>query len=118
MDSLAVVLRLGNGKLLDDICDALTATAAEVVETGKPGMVTVKFKVSNKQQGDVLIVIDETVSRASPKDDPKGAYFFAVDGELHREDPRQAKMEFREVVNTKSGEIRSVGNSNDERIVK
>jgi len=104
MDSLALILRLGSGQLLDDIAEALVATSAEVVETGKPGTVTVKFKVTTKHQGDPLITIDETVARVSPKEDPRGAIFWAIEGELHREDPRQGKLEFREVVNTKNVE--------------
>jgi curli biogenesis system outer membrane secretion channel CsgG len=114
MDALAILQRLGSGQLLDDLSEALTATAAEVVETGKPGKVTVSFKISNKHQGDVLVMIDETVARVSPKDDPKGAFFFAVNGALHRDDPRQAKMDFR-AVDTETGEIREAATVHVER---
>ena len=105
MDALAVVQRLGSGRLLDELREALAATAEEVVATGKPGTVTVTLKVSNKGQGDPLVMVDEVVSRASPKRDPRGAYFFALDGELHREDPRQQVMEFRSI-DTTTGEVR------------
>jgi hypothetical protein len=117
MDSLSVLMRLGSGQLLDDICSALTATASEVVATGKDGTVTVKFKISTKGQGNALVTIDEQVARTSPKEDPKGAIFWAIEGGLFREDPRQQKMEFREVV-TKDGELRDVPTASVERITR
>lgn len=108
MDALAIIQRLGSGDLLDDLAKALQDTATEVVETGKPGTVTLKFKISNKKQGDCLVMIDETVSRVSPKEDPRGAFFYSVEGGLFREDPRQFPLEFREVVDKGTGEIRDV----------
>lgn len=112
MDALSVLRRLGTGRLLEDLADSLAVTAAEVVETGKPGVVTLTLKVSNKSQGDPLVVVDEVVSRRSPKLDPRGAFFFAVEGGLYKEDPRQVRMEFREV-DAGTGEIREAGG--DER---
>jgi hypothetical protein len=97
MDALAVLQRLGSGRLLEDLHTALVTTAEEVVATGKPGKVTLTLTVSNRSQGDPLVMVDETVSRASPKRDPKGAVFYAVDGGLHREDPRQLPLVFRTV---------------------
>lgn len=117
MDSLSVLMRLGSGQLLDDICDALTATAAEVVATGKDGTVTVKFKISTKGQGNALVTIDEQVARSSPKEDPKGAIFWALDGGLFREDPRQTKLPFRDV-NAETAEIRDVETKTNERTVR
>lgn len=107
MDALSVLQRLGSGKLLEDIHEALTVTAQEVVATGKPGKVTVTLTVSNKAQGDPLVIIDETVSRTTPKRDPRGAVFYAVDGGLYREDPRQMRMDFRRV-DLDTGEIREI----------
>ena len=107
MDALATLQRLGSGRLLEDLHEALLVAAQEVVDTGKPATVTVTLKVSNKSQGDPMVIVDETVSRSSPKRDPKGAFFFAVDGELHRDDPRQPRMDFRSV-DPSTGEIREV----------
>jgi hypothetical protein len=107
MDALAVLQRLGSGRLLEDIHDALVTTAQEVVATGKAGKVTVTLNVSTMNQGDVLVTIEEMISRTAPKRDPRGAIFYAVDGALHREDPRQVRMDFR-TVDTETGEIREV----------
>lgn len=109
-----MVQRLGAGHFLDDLNDALAATADEVVATGKPGTVTIKLTVSTKSPGDPMVMVDEAVSRASPKKDAKGALFFAVAGALHREDPRQVRMEFREV-NVTTGELRDVPSEREER---
>ncbi len=97
MDALAVLQRLGTGRLLEELHEALVTTAEEVVATGKPGTVTLTLKVSNNSQGDAMVMVRETVSRSAPKRDPRGAMFYALDGALHREDPRQAVMEFRTV---------------------
>lgn len=105
MDALAVVQRLGGGKLLEELNEALAKTASEVVETGKPGVVTIQLKVSSKAQGDPMVFVEETISRAAPKKDPRAAYFFALQGELHKTDPRQPQMEFR-AVDVLTGELR------------
>lgn len=107
MDALSVIQRLGTGRLIEELVEALLATAEEVVTTGKPGKVTLTLAVSNKGQGDPLIIVDEVVSRASPKRDPRGAFFFSLDGGLYKDDPRQAKLEFR-TVDRETGEIRDV----------
>lgn len=91
--------------MLEELEEALNKAATEVVETGKPASVTLALKISTKSPGDPMVIIDETVSRSVPKRAPRGAVFFAVDGELHREDPRQTRMEFR-TVDTTTGEIR------------
>ncbi len=114
MNALAVLQRLGTGQLLEDLHAALVATAEEVVATGKPGKVTLTLTLTNKNQGDPLLIIDETVSRTIPKKDAKGAIFWAIDGELHRDDPRQEVMDFR-TVDTRTGEIRQVASERDER---
>lgn len=107
MDALATIQRLGTGRLIEELYDALVTAAEEVVATGKPATVTLALKISNKSQGDPLVIVDEVVSRSSPRRDPRGAMFFAVGGTLHRDDPRQAKLEFRAVDKT-TGEIREI----------
>jgi hypothetical protein len=114
MDSLAILQRLGSGQFIDNLAEALIATSDEVVKTGKPGTITVTFKVSTRGQGNPFVTIDEAVKRASPKEDPKGALFFALEGGLYREDPRQIPLEFREV-DRGTGEIREVATAHIER---
>ncbi len=106
MDILAVLQRLGSGRMMEELHEALLATASEVVATGKQGTVTVSLKVSTRQIGDPLVVVDAVISRSVPKRAPKGAFFWAVDGALHQEDPRQLRMEFRTV--DTEGQVRDV----------
>ena len=107
MDALAAMQRLANGRLLEELYDALVTTAKEVVETGKPGTVTLTLKVSTQSQGNPMVIIGETIARKAPQKDPRGAYFFALDGALHSNDPRQPQLEFR-LVDRETGEIRSL----------
>lgn len=97
MDSLAVLQKLGSGRFIDEVVDAVAKTADEVVATGKAGSVTVTLKISNSGVGDALVVIADQIARRSPKKDPRAAFLYSVDGTLHREDPRQTVMEFRTV---------------------
>jgi hypothetical protein len=105
MDALGTLQRLANGKLIEEVYDALARTAEEVVATGKSGTVTVTLKVSTKNQGDPFVIVEEVIARSAPKKDPRGAYFFALDGELHKSDPRQTRLEFR-TVDHETGEVR------------
>lgn len=105
MDPIAVLQRLGNGRFIDDLHEAVAATAQEVVETGKAGTVTVTLKISAANgQGDPFVTVADEIQRKPPKKDPKATFFFALDNELHRDDPRQTVMEFR-TVNKETGEI-------------
>lgn len=108
MDSLAVLQRLANGRLIDELVAALATTAEEVVKTGKPGTVSLTLKVSTRGPSDPFVMVEETIARSAPKKDARGAFFFAVDGELHREDPRQAELDFR-TIDRETGEIRERG---------
>lgn len=105
MDALSIVQRLGQGRLLEELAEALAAAATEVVETGQPATVTLALKLSNHGQGDPVVIIAEQLGRTSPKRAPRGAIFWALGGELHHDDPRQTRMEFR-TVDTATGEIR------------
>ena len=118
MDPLAVLQRLGSGHLLDDLHEALTETAQDVVATGRPGRVTLTLTISTKRKDDPLVTVDESISRASPraKSDPLGAIFWALDGALHREDPRQLPLDFRVVESHQ--ETRAPESTREERVVE
>lgn len=106
LDALMVLQRLGQGHLLEELHEALNKVAEEVVETGNPGAVTITLKILTQSQGNPMIIIAESVKRTPPASTPKGAAFFALDGELHKEDPRQIKMDLHTVsVNRETGEI-------------
>lgn len=90
---------------MEDLADTLAAIAEEVIATGNNGKVTATFAVS--KGGDIAVIIQEEIKRSPPVKDARGAYFFAMDGQLHRDDPRQVRMEFRTVDKT-TGEVISV----------
>lgn len=116
MDALGVLQRLGGGHLMEELYELLQRMAEEAVATGKAGSVTLKLTISTQSQGDPMVVIQEQLSCAPPKKDPRGAYFFAVDGGLYKEDPRQLKMDFR-MVNKETGEIKEVRMEQVERTI-
>jgi hypothetical protein len=96
-DPYDTVRRLARGELITELYEALAQTAKEVVETGKKGTVTLTLAVSTQGIGDPMVIITETIARSAPKKDPRGAYFYSVGGGLHKEDPRQTRMELRTV---------------------
>jgi hypothetical protein len=97
MDALALLQRLGQGRLIAELADALVSVADEVVATGKDGAVTLTLKLSTREQGDVMVQVDEKIARKTPSRSSRGALLYAVHGELHAQDPRQTRMNFREV---------------------
>lgn len=107
MDALATLQRLGQGTLIDQVHRALTEVADEVVLTGKKGTVTVTLTIQPAQpDGDpCLLAISEDVKKGPPKKASRGAFLYSVDGEFHRNDPRQTTFEFRSVDNG-AGELR------------
>lgn len=109
MDGISTLQSLGggDGKTIEEWFAAVVKTAEEVVETGRPGTVTLTVRISTTAQGNQWITLAEQVGRSSPKKPPYGAALFAFEGDLHRADPRQTKMEFHKV-DSDPGEIRRV----------
>ena len=107
MDSLSILQRFGSGELINDLAAALASVAEEVVATGNPGKVTIAIAISTQSQGDPVVIMTPAISRAMPKRESRGALFHALDGGLHRDDPRQIPLEFR-TVDVGTGETRTV----------
>jgi hypothetical protein len=111
MDALSVLQKLGTKRFIDELAEQLAEVGTEVAQTRKKGKVTVTFTLSPGADDGVSLVVSEEIKRTPPVKGARGAYFFAVDGELHDADPRQPQMEFREV-NRITGEVITVdGNS-------
>lgn len=106
MDSLTTLTQLGSGKFIDDLAAHLKAVSQEVVRTGNPGTVAATLKVE-RFKDTLMVTVAATVQPRPPAEKPLGAMFYAVDDELWRDDPRQARMEFT-VVDTATGEIRTI----------
>ncbi len=118
MDVLAVLQRLGSGRLLVELEEALVKTSEEVVAVGNPGSVTLKLKLSNQEAGDVSVVIGGAVGRTSPATPTRAAFFFSVDGGLHKEDPRQPELPEMRTMVRETGEIREPGGRENVREIR
>jgi hypothetical protein len=117
MDALSIIQRLGTHRFIDELAATIAEVAEDCALTRKKGSVTVKFAISPGADDGVSVVVNEEIKRTPPVRNSRGAYFFALDGELHATDPRQTPMEFREVekldgrvvaVDTSTGEVVSV----------
>ncbi len=111
MDNLQVLQRLGTRHFIEELAQTLKEVSNEVARTRRKGAVTVKFSIAPGADDGVSVIVNEEIKRTPPVKDSRGAFFFAVDGELHDGDPRQPQMEFREVDRI-TGEVITVdGNS-------
>lgn len=99
MDALSIAKRLAGGYLIGELTAALEAVAAEVVESGNPGKVSISFAVKpvGKDRGDPRVIVEESIDRKPPTRPVRGSIFYAYQGELHVDDPRQVRMDFRAV---------------------
>ena len=116
MDALGVIQRLAGGRFLEEVAAALVEISEEVVQTGNKGAITIAIEITQPTTGQPMVVMSETISRRPPKADPRGAAFFILDGELHREDPRQVRMEFRTVPNEERDPARVEAESEMRRV--
>lgn len=112
MDGLETLVRLGDGRFIDDLASELMRVSDEVVKksqrTGREGVkgrVTVAFEVEKAPGGDPTVIIRPAISIKMPAREPAGKMFFALEGEFHSSDPRQPALSVR-VVDTSTGEIR------------
>lgn len=109
MDPLTTLNQLGSGKFLQELADHLAAVSQEVVRTGNKGAVSATLNVE-RFKDTLMVTVAVQVQPKPPAEKPLGAMFYAVgDGNLWRDDPRQIPMEFREVIDTATGEIKRVG---------
>lgn len=106
MDPVAVLQSMGMGHFLEDLVDALASVGNEVAATGTPGSVAIGIRVAPAQGMDRGVVMNETIRRTIPPKKSRGALFVAIDGGLFREDPRQAKLEFRTLPDSE-GQVRA-----------
>ena len=98
MDALTAIQKLAGGHFIEDLYKALTAVSSEVAERekGAKGSVAVTFAIS-KDSEEPMVSIQESIVRRMPKGSSRGAWYFALDGELLREDPRQTTLDFKVV---------------------
>lgn len=96
-DAMNVLQRLGQGRALQEFAAAYATVAAEVVETGKPGEVSLTLKMTVREQGDAAVLVVEQIKRKVPVRAARGTFVYSVEGWLYAVDPRQQHLPFREV---------------------
>jgi hypothetical protein len=79
-----------------ELSDALNEVVAAVSELGKKGEIVLKITV--KPGGDGMVTVEDEIKLKAPEPDRSASlYFIDEDANLHREDPRQTKLDLREV---------------------
>lgn len=98
---------LDGGAFMDRCSEELAALVKAVETTGKTGKLTVTLDL--KTVGNGAIQITPKVSAAVPEPKPDTTLLWStVEGNLVTENPRQQKLDLREV-NTAPAELRSAG---------
>lgn len=87
-----IIEGLNRGRVAVDIDEQLMEVAKGVEETGNPGEVTIKLKITKSQHGELVIGSD--VNGKIPKAKvPANIFFFDTDKQcLTRDDPRQREL--------------------------
>jgi hypothetical protein len=87
-----------NGLTHDELSDRLQELVAAVQESSRPGTLTFVLKVSPAtNHGNALLISDE-IKLSKPKEERNTSIFFvSPENNLVREDPRQQKLELREI---------------------
>lgn len=93
IDAHAFAARLGGGHFLDELYEGATRLAQEVVQMGRPAVLTVKLRF-DKPKGSVepIVTVKDEISLVPPKADPTGTFVFVSDLGFHSRDPRQAEL--------------------------
>jgi hypothetical protein len=94
MKPITDVLRdIRKGMVAEAAGEELANVVRAVTATGKPGSLTLKLTVKPQKGDSEQVVISSKVTASSPTADMPEAIFFAdMDGDLHRNDPRQPEM--------------------------
>lgn len=92
------------GALVAELGDDLAEVVEAVQRTGKKGSVTLKLEVSPTKDGYTVFLSDD-IKKSVPKEDKGGSLMFSdANGNLHRNDPNQMKLERFHVVETSNNE--------------
>lgn len=115
-----VLGQIDGGAFYHDLNEQFAALVLACAEHGKSGEMTLKLKIKPNGPNSIALVEDVKFKIPTPT---RGVsmFFFATDGSLMREDPRQAKLPLREVASgerqplrevadPETGELKEVGN--------
>lgn len=90
-----VLQQIQKGTAAARASEALADLVAAVITTGKPGTMTLTFKVEPTVRGgsaDNALNITAVIASKTPKDDSTGTFYGTEEGGLSRSDPRQPEI--------------------------
>ena len=81
------------GMVAEAAGEELANVVRAVTATGKAGSLTIKLNVKPQKGDSETVVISSKITASTPSADMPEAIFFAdMEGDLHRNDPRQPEM--------------------------
>lgn len=87
-----------NGSTHDELSDALQSLVAAVTAEGKAGSLTLTIGVKPMGRDSGALEVGAGITVKAPKSQPGVSIFFPTpDNNLLREDPRQKRLELREI---------------------
>jgi hypothetical protein len=96
-----------NGALHDELSDKLQELVAAVATEEKGGTITLKISVKPANAGNGALTVTDEIKVTAPKVTKSGSIFFvSPENNLIREDPRQHRLDLREV--SISGSVRDI----------
>lgn len=99
--------RLSGGQLVDEANEKLAALVQGVEATGKPGSIT--LKISLKKVGGGAMAANGKITASIPADvAPITLLFPTQEGALLTEDPKQKKLDLREVAAEPARELKTM----------
>lgn len=79
--------------VVSELDSALREVNEAVIDTGKPGEITLKIKIKPMKGDSAQVTLTPNVSFKKPRADlPDGIFFLTGDGDLVRNDPDQKEM--------------------------
>jgi hypothetical protein len=89
---------LRGGVLVDEASDALAELVNAVMESGKPGKLTIELSLTKAGRGSGALVIRDKITVKRPAEDVFETILYATpEGSLVTTDPKQAQLELRQV---------------------
>ena len=81
----------------DELSDALQELVAAVNDEGKAGSLTLTINVKPLEKGGALSVTDTIKLKLPPQNRSASIFYADINNNLVRDDPKQAKLELREI---------------------
>lgn len=87
-----------HGVTHDELSDALQALVADVTAEGKGGTLTLTISVKPAEGKDGALIVTDAIKIKPPPQTRSASIFYATpENNLQREDPKQHKLELREI---------------------